>query len=109
MIFNSLTFLLFLIIVVLLSWVLPRTPRLWMLFIASIIFYGFVAGLLADALLYGLMMYGNSQIENLNELQNETDLIILFGALLVLGVLVGHFSTFRAIKKYLKLSLDELY
>lgn len=41
MIFNSLTFLLFLIIVVLLSWILPRTPRLWMLFIASITFYGF--------------------------------------------------------------------
>ena len=41
MIFNSLTFLLFLLIVVSLSWILPRTPRLWMLFIASITFYGF--------------------------------------------------------------------
>lgn len=41
MIFNSLTFLLFLLIVVALSWMLPRTPRLWMLFIASITFYGF--------------------------------------------------------------------
>ena len=41
MIFNSLTFLVFLTIVVLLSWILPRTPRLWMLFISSITFYGF--------------------------------------------------------------------
>lgn len=41
MIFNSLTFLLFLLVVVSLSWILPRTPRLWMLFFASITFYGF--------------------------------------------------------------------
>ena len=81
-----------------------RKPFLW-----RAILYGFVAGLLADVLLYGIMMYGNSQIENLNELQNQTDLLILFGALLVLGILVGHLGTFRAIKKYLKLSLDELY
>ena len=81
-----------------------RKPFLW-----RAILYGFVAGLLADALLYGLLMYGNGQIENLSELQNQTDLMILFGALLVLGILMGHFSTFRAIKKYLKLSLDELY
>ena len=81
-----------------------RKPFLW-----RAMLYGFVAGLLADALLYGLLMYGNGQIENLSELQNQTDIMILFGALLVLGILMGHFSTFRAIKKYLKLSLDELY
>jgi len=72
-------------------------------------FYGLLAGLVADGLLYGLMLYGNSQIEKLNELQNQTDIMILFGGLLVLGILVGYFSTFRAVKKYLKLSLDELY
>lgn len=78
-------------------------------FLLRAVFYGFLAGLLADALLYGLISYGNTQIENLNELQNQTDIGILFGGLLVLGVLVGHFSTNRAVKKYLKLSLDELY
>lgn len=41
MIFNSLTFLSFLLIVVFLSWILPRTARLWLLFIASLTFYGF--------------------------------------------------------------------
>ena len=78
-------------------------------FLVRAVFYGFAAGLIADAFLYGLMMYGNRQIENLNQLQNQTNLLVLFGSLLVLGSLVGHFSTFRAVKKYLKLSLDELY
>lgn len=41
MIFNSVTFLVFLAIAVGLYWVLPRRPRLWMLFFASLTFYGF--------------------------------------------------------------------
>ena len=41
MIFNSITFLLFLSSVVLLYWTLPRQPRLLLIFISSLIFYGF--------------------------------------------------------------------
>ncbi len=41
MIFNSVTFLLFLVCVVGLYWLLPRGPRLWMLFLTSLTFYGF--------------------------------------------------------------------
>lgn len=41
MIFNSVTFILFLFIVVVLYWVLPRKVKMWMLLIASCIFYGF--------------------------------------------------------------------
>jgi alginate O-acetyltransferase complex protein AlgI len=40
-IFNSVTFLLFLVIVVCLYWSLPRTPRLWLVFLASLAFYAF--------------------------------------------------------------------
>ena len=41
MIFNSVTFLLFLATTVALYWVLPRRARLWMLFLSSLTFYGF--------------------------------------------------------------------
>lgn len=78
-------------------------------FLLRAVFYGFLSGLLADVSLYGLIVYGNSRIENLDELQNQTDIMLLFGGLLILGTLVGYLSTFRAVKKYLKLSLDELY
>lgn len=41
MIFNSFTYIVFLVIAVSAYWVLPRTPRLLMLFAASVLFYGF--------------------------------------------------------------------
>ncbi len=41
MIFNSLTFLLYLSIIVVLYWILPKKSRLWMIFLGSITFYGF--------------------------------------------------------------------
>ena len=41
MIFNSLTFLLFLVVLTALYWCLPRRPRLYTLFFASLLFYGF--------------------------------------------------------------------
>lgn len=41
MIFNSLTYLLFLAVVITLYWMLPRRPRLMLIFLSSVLFYGF--------------------------------------------------------------------
>ena len=41
MIFNSVTYLVFLVAVVSAYWVLPRRPRLWLLFLSGLVFYGF--------------------------------------------------------------------
>ena len=41
MIFNSVTYLVFLTLAVCLFWLLPKRPRLWMIFLSSLIFYGF--------------------------------------------------------------------
>jgi alginate O-acetyltransferase complex protein AlgI len=41
MIFNSVTFIVFLVVVVGLYWTLPRKIKMWMLLIASCVFYGF--------------------------------------------------------------------
>jgi alginate O-acetyltransferase complex protein AlgI len=41
MIFNSLTFLVFLLIVIPLYWALPKRAQLWLIFLASLVFYGF--------------------------------------------------------------------
>jgi D-alanyl-lipoteichoic acid acyltransferase DltB (MBOAT superfamily) len=40
MIFNSVSYLLFLILVVCLFWLLPQRQRLWMIFVSSLVFYG---------------------------------------------------------------------
>ncbi|MEQ9591390.1 MAG: permease-like cell division protein FtsX [Cyclobacteriaceae bacterium] len=71
--------------------------------------HGLLAGGIASLLLIGLISLGNRRIDDLQLIQNNERLFALLFALLVVGVLVAFLSTFRAVNKYLKLSLDELY
>jgi len=71
--------------------------------------YGFFAGLFACGLLYGFTTYMNSLIEGLKELQDIQGFLILYMLILLMGIIVGYLSSLRAVKKYLKMSLDELY
>jgi cell division transport system permease protein len=72
-------------------------------------FHGLIAGLIASALLFGLLAYANQVIEELKDLQSTNELLILFAILLCLGIFIGMISTYSAVKKYLRMSLDELY
>ncbi len=78
-------------------------------FLLSALLHGLTAGILASGLLMGLVVYANKQIEDLSLIQNNERLLILLGALLLVGMAVALLSTLKAINKYLKLSLDELY
>ena len=78
-------------------------------FLARSIFLGFLAGVLSCGLLFGLMQYANQQIADLVTLQNLNNILILFAILLLLGSLIGFLSTLRAVRKYLAISLDDLY
>jgi cell division transport system permease protein len=71
--------------------------------------HGFLAGFIASLLLIGLIAYANNRIEDLKLIQNNERILILVGSLLALGIFVAVLSTQRAVSKYLKLSLDELY
>ncbi|HTH56878.1 MAG TPA: permease-like cell division protein FtsX [Cyclobacteriaceae bacterium] len=77
------------------------------LFRASI--HGLLAGVIASGLLIALIYYATKKIEELKLLQNNEMLLKLIGSLLLLGVIVAVISSYRAVNKYLKLSLDELY
>lgn len=78
-------------------------------FLKRSVLYGMISGVLASLFLFGFMFYANQKIEDLSLLQNDRNLIILYSGLIILGIIVAFFSTYRAIRKYLKLSLDELY
>lgn len=71
--------------------------------------HGLLAGLLASTMLIAVISFANKRIEDLSLIQNTNRIALLFGALTLLGILVAFASTFRAVRKYLKLSLDELY
>ncbi|MFA0964640.1 cell division protein FtsX [Roseivirga sp. BDSF3-8] len=78
-------------------------------FIKRATIHGAVSGVLACALLAGLLYYGTRTISDLEKLQDRESILILFGVLIITGAFIGLLSTFRSVNKYLKMSLDELY
>ncbi|MDU0371154.1 cell division protein FtsX [Hymenobacter endophyticus] len=78
-------------------------------FMRRAVWQGLVSGLLAGLLLLALLQYAYLQLAELRLLQD----VRLFGALAValvlLGMGIGFLSSWRAVRKYLSMSLDELY
>ena len=72
-------------------------------------FHGLLSGLIASGLLVALISFANKRIEDLDLIQNTNRIILLLCTLLMLGIFVAVASTYRAVRKYLRLSLDELY
>jgi cell division transport system permease protein len=78
-------------------------------FLARASLHGLSAGLLASGLLLAVIAFANRRVEDLSLIQNTNRIGLLLATLTLLGILVAFASTFRAVRKYLKLSLDELY
>ena len=70
---------------------------------------GLAAGLLAGLALWALLQYTAYELPELNLLLDYRLLAVLFAVLVALGCGIGFFSSYRAVRKYLRLSLDELY
>ncbi|MBD1397595.1 ABC transporter permease [Pontibacter sp. JH31] len=70
---------------------------------------GMMSGIIASALLFGLMHYAYHEITELSLLKDEGQMYMLMIALIVMGFVIGFLSSYRAVRKYLRLSLDELY
>jgi cell division transport system permease protein len=71
--------------------------------------YGLLAGVIASLLMWALSDYARKKITDLDLLHQPNQFIVLLGILLLLGVVVAVISTFFSIRKYLKMSLDQLY
>jgi cell division transport system permease protein len=71
--------------------------------------YGLLSGFLASAIMWVLSDYARQQITDLNLLHQPEQFYVLLSTLLVLGIIVAVVSTFFSIRKYLKMSLDQLY
>jgi cell division transport system permease protein len=70
---------------------------------------GLIAALVAIFLIYGLMMLSEYFLPYLSDLRDNGKVAILFAFLIVLGISITLFSTYRSVVKYLKMKLDELY
>lgn len=78
-------------------------------FILRAMLHGALAGLISCGMLWGVIELGHRKIEELQLIENQERILILLASLLALGIFVAVISTWRAVQKYLKLSLDELY
>ena len=78
-------------------------------FLKRSLIYGLISGIFASGIIFVLIQFVQHQIDDLNKLYAEEPLFILFALLIFLGVLISYFSTLSSIRRYLKISLDQLY
>jgi cell division transport system permease protein len=78
-------------------------------FILQGLLQGFYASIIAIAMLMGLAYLAQQQLPELFDLQDIKLFGILFGMVIVIGLIISWISTHLAVRKYLKLKLDELY
>lgn len=70
---------------------------------------GVIAGILAGALLAGFLVVSTNYIPDLLQLQDENMLAILFGGIVLLGVLISGISAMFSVMRYLRLKTSDLY
>lgn len=78
-------------------------------FLLRALVYGLLSGTLASAGIWALVNYANKNIEDLALIQNKDRMIMLSICLVFVGIVVAVTSSYLAMRKYLKMSLDELY
>lgn len=71
--------------------------------------YGFLGGVIASAIILIVSNYAQKEIADLTVLHDPEQFAILLVTLLIIGMLVAVLSTYFSIRKYLRMSLEELY
>ncbi len=78
-------------------------------FLLRSILHGIIAGLVSILLLMVILYFIEQEFYLLFSLQDMGLLLILFGSIIVIGILINYFSTYFSVNKYLGISEDKLY
>lgn len=78
-------------------------------FLLNALLQGFLSAIIGMSLLIGVFYILKSYMEGLENTYDLQTFLMLFGALVVLGVVISFFSTLFALNKYLRKRLDALY
>lgn len=70
---------------------------------------GIVAAFLAMGLLMALLMYMQKEINKIVSLEDLDIILMVFGGMLVIGILITQLSAYFAVNKYLRMQSDDLY
>jgi cell division transport system permease protein len=78
-------------------------------FVQQIVLLGVIAAILADALITTFAYYAMKEYPEIASVIQINDLLIVFAAVIVLGVLLTLLATRSAVNKYLKMKTNNLY
>ena len=78
-------------------------------FVSRGIIHGLIGSFVAIILLLGILYLSHQEIPELVALQDINMLIILFGAVVALGIFLSGISNYFAVRKYLRIRSDNLY
>lgn len=78
-------------------------------FLVRSLLYGILSGALAALFIWLLSDYVQRSFPEIVVLHNAEDFMLMLGSLVVIGMVVSCCSTFFAINRYLRMSLDDLY
>jgi cell division transport system permease protein len=78
-------------------------------FIVQGILHGIYSAFIAILLLVGVLYLLRQEMPELSAIQDINMLFILMGSVIIIGVLISFISTYFAVGKYLRSSLDELH
>lgn len=81
-----------------------RKPFLW-----TGISQGFLAAVLAIALVIGVIYLAQKQVEDILQILDFKIMSLLFLGVIVTGIIISFISSYFAVNKYLNISKDELY
>jgi cell division transport system permease protein len=70
---------------------------------------GAISAIIAIVLIYGLVLVAENFLPELSALHDTRTLVLLFLFLVLMGICITLFSTYRSVRKYLRMKLDELY
>ncbi|MGI6073950.1 MAG: cell division protein FtsX [Fermentimonas sp.] len=78
-------------------------------FVRNNILTGIFAGIIADVIIFMLLIYFNREYVALQPILSRFDLILIFSIVIVLGVIISTIAAAFAVNKYVRMRTDELY
>ena len=78
-------------------------------FIVNNIYSGVLAGILADAILLGMISYFNKEYVAIKPIISIIDLSIIFSIIILMGIIISTVATMFAVNRYVRMKTDHLY
>ena len=78
-------------------------------FVKEHMIMGIIAGLLADGIILGILYYFGMEYADLRAILTVNDITLLFGTVIVLGIIITGTATVVSVNHYLKMDPDSMY